>query len=267
MKYTSIVIMFVLACLFCLSSCFGMMRDRVIAVDDSNFEETVLKNEKPVLLFFYWKKKTSQYDQIFSAMNKFNTIAEDEVVFAKYCMQDGIMDEKYGVKNDAMCIRFENGQDVSKEGLADIKTNKALGSGQMFLMLKDIIEPKLDFSFHNKDIEYILKKDFDDKVLSAEKPVLINFTALNTSCSIVKSCAGDFATAAATYGQYADFYYIDVDGAGNKELLEKYNVRKIPSVVSFYRGNEKIKSQKTYKSPYNDAQFFGMILPYINTKH
>ena len=46
----------------------------ILAVNDGNFQSVVLENKKPVLLFFYWNKNTSDYDHVRRAMSKLSEL-------------------------------------------------------------------------------------------------------------------------------------------------------------------------------------------------
>ncbi len=242
---------------------FGDAAGKVVPVDDQNFQEVVLQNEKPVVLVFYWARKTSAYDHLWRGMGKLGELAGEKGVFAKYCMQDGKMDEKFGVKNDAVCVRFENGSEVKREGLADLKQTPSLSVGQVFLMVRDFVGKKLaSFSGHH-DTPDLTAADLDGKVKRADKPVLVNVTESSSSCGIVHASANAFKSVANEYGAHADFYFMDVRNSQNHAFLQKNKIHKIPSVVSFYKGKRTFKSEKTYEGVYNEAQFLGMFLPYL----
>ncbi|MCP4757243.1 MAG: thioredoxin family protein [Proteobacteria bacterium] len=261
-----VVIALAVAALFFITSCWRTSSNKIVDVDDLNFEEIVLNNEKPVLLFFYWNKKGSMYKHLYSTMNKINEIVENEVVFARYCMKDGEIDEEYEVKNDAVCILFEDGESIERQGISNLRKDPALGPAQLYLVLEEIMEPYLDLSALDNEPEFLTEETFEEYVIDAEKPVLINFTDSDTSCGIVHASARRFTDAASTYGGYSDFYFIDVKDPGALDLMAEYRIRQIPSTLSFYRGKMKHNQTATYKSPYKEVQLFGMILPYINTE-
>ncbi len=237
----------------------------ILAVNDGNFQSVVLENKKPVLLFFYWNKNTSDYDHARRAMSKLSELTGDKMVFAQYCMQDGGMDEKYDVKNDGIGIRFENGAETRREGFSDLKETPSLSGGQLFLMARDLTGDKIASSSSSNTPPMITAADLDEKVFKSKKPVLINITQSASECSIVNASANEFASVAGKYGEYADFYFMDVMEKTNNAFLQKSAIRNIPSVVSFYKGKETFKSQKTYEDGLNEAQFIGMFLPYLET--
>jgi len=239
----------------------------IITVNDANFQSVVLESKKPVLLFFYWNKNTSDYDHVRRAMSKLSELTGDKMLFGQYCMQDGGMDEKYDVKNDGIGIRFENGVEQRREGFSDLKETPSLSGGQLFFMARDLVGDKIASGSSGNRPLTITAADLEDKVFKSKKPVLINITQSASECGIVNASADAFASVAGKYGEYADFYFMDVMERTNDAFLQKNAISNIPSVVSFYKGKETFKSQKTYEDEFNfnEAQFIGMFLPYLET--
>ena len=235
----------------------------IVTVNDGNFQAVVLESKKPVLLFFYWDKSTSAYGHVRRAMNKLGELARDKAIFGQYSMRDGGMDEKYDVKLDGVCVRFENGAEQRRAGLADLKETPSLSGGQLFLMIRDLTAEKIASSSSRSTPPTITAEDLDEKVYKSKKPVLINITASASGCSIVDASAEAFTSVAGKYGEYADFYFMDVREAKNNAFLQKCAISNIPSAVSFYKGRETFKSHKTYEDGINEAQFIGMFMPYL----
>lgn len=245
------------------AGCFGKYPDRVISVNDVNFDSVVMENESPVVVLFYWDDNSSKYDPILAMMNKYSAIIRNEVVFAKYCMTKGSVDEDYGIKYDMVCIRFDEGELVNQLGLEEINKISTINAGKMGMLLEDYLQSSLNYSSRFYQPEIINADNFEEKVLESQLPVVVQFTMKNSSCSIINACASSFVTAAQRYADISHFYFIDADDAGVNDLMEQYAVRKIPTVVTFHKGKQTLKSDRNIKSPYYEANIFGMIFQHL----
>lgn len=245
------------------AGCSQKYPDSVIPLDDDNFDNVVLENDGPVIVFFYWSDNSSKYEPILSMINKYSAMMADEVVFTKYCMENGEVDEEYGIKNDLVCIRVEGGTVVDQKGLPEYTKDSPINSGIMALLLEDYMASYLNFSFQDYYPENIDGENFEEKVMNSDMPVLVQLTLENTTCNIVKSCADNFAGAAQKYGDLSDFYFLDAEDSGGLEIMQKYNIRKIPTIISFYKGKQFLKFDRPLKNPYYSAQIFGMIFQHI----
>ncbi|MEZ0326232.1 MAG: thioredoxin [Fimbriimonas sp.] len=76
--------------------------------------------------------------------------------------------------------------------------------------------------------------DFDQEVLSSDKPVLIDFWA--EWCGPCKAIGPSIEQISAEYADRAKVYKVDVDANG--ELAMKYGIMSIPALVVFKGGKE-----------------------------
>ena len=74
--------------------------------------------------------------------------------------------------------------------------------------------------------------EFKSKVLEAEKPVMVDFSA--TWCGPCKMLDPVLEELAADYGETFDFYSVDVDQ--NSDLAMTYGVMGVPTVMLFKDG-------------------------------
>ena len=74
--------------------------------------------------------------------------------------------------------------------------------------------------------------DFQNKVLNAETPVLVEFGA--TWCGPCKMLEPVLISLADDYDGRVDFYSVDVDQ--NSELVMTYGVMGVPTLILFRRG-------------------------------
>jgi thioredoxin-like negative regulator of GroEL len=258
----SMVIVLVWTIVF-MAGCFEKYPDMVISVNDGNFGSVVMENEAPVVVFFYWDDNSSRYDPILAMMNKYSAIIGNEVVFAKYCMTKGKVDEDYGIQYDMVCIRFEEGELVDQLPLEEFKEISTINAGKMGMLLEDYVQSALNYSSRFYQPETINADHFKEKVLESKLPVVVQFTMKRSSCSIINSCASNFVNAAQRYSDISHFYFIDADDAGVNDLMKQYEISNLPTVVTFHNGKQTLRSDRNIKSPYYEANIFGMIFQHL----
>lgn len=78
----------------------------------------------------------------------------------------------------------------------------------------------------------ITAAEFDEKVLKADKPVLVDFFA--TWCGPCKMMAPTIDQVAGEVAGKADVYKLDVDQA--PEIAQRYGVMSIPTLIVFDKG-------------------------------
>lgn len=83
--------------------------------------------------------------------------------------------------------------------------------------------------------EQINVTNFDEKVLQANKPVLVDFFA--TWCGPCKMMAPVIDEVSTELAGQVDIYKIDVDE--NPEIAQRYNVMSIPTLIVFENGEVK----------------------------
>ena len=76
------------------------------------------------------------------------------------------------------------------------------------------------------------KRDFEEKVLNAEKPVLVDFGA--PWCGPCKMLDPVLAELAQTYADQVDFYTVDVDQ--DPGLAMQFGIMGVPTVLMFKNG-------------------------------
>ncbi len=85
--------------------------------------------------------------------------------------------------------------------------------------------------------EVISSKDFQSKVLDADKPVLVDFFA--TWCGPCKRLAPVLDEVTAEVAGRADVYKVDIDQS--PDIAARYHVNSVPTLIVFENGVEKTK--------------------------
>ena len=85
-------------------------------------------------------------------------------------------------------------------------------------------------------IVHITNENFEQEILRADKPALVDFYA--DWCGPCKMFAPTFEAAASEFGDKAIFAKLDVDQA--QEIAAKYRVMNIPTLILF-KGGEPVK--------------------------
>lgn len=80
----------------------------------------------------------------------------------------------------------------------------------------------------------ISTQDFAEKVLQAPQMVIVNFSSAGSgSCQIFEQ---EFAAISQEYQDRVTFAQVDVDS--NEELIQRYNIDGIPTLIFFKNGQE-----------------------------
>lgn len=88
------------------------------------------------------------------------------------------------------------------------------------------------------NVRSISDADFEEKVLKAERPVLVDFSA--AWCGPCRMLAPVIEQVAAELADSVDVYTIDVDQS--PEVSAKYQIMSVPTLIVFSGGEEKSRT-------------------------
>ena len=84
------------------------------------------------------------------------------------------------------------------------------------------------------EIEKVTKKDFEEKVLKEKLLVVVKFTA--DWCMPCKMIEPHLKKLAQEYDGKIKFYEIDVEDEENSEIVTKYDITNLPTLLIFKEG-------------------------------
>ncbi len=83
----------------------------------------------------------------------------------------------------------------------------------------------------------VTNEDFDQSVLQADSPVLVDFYA--DWCGPCKTLTPILGELAQEFDGRVQFAKVDIDVEGNKDLAVKYGVMSVPTLIIFSNGEVK----------------------------
>lgn len=84
------------------------------------------------------------------------------------------------------------------------------------------------------DLTKITKKDFEQKVIKEKKSVVVKFTA--NWCMPCKMIKPHLKKLAQEYDGKIKFYEVDVEDGENSEIVTKYDITNLPTLLIFKDG-------------------------------
>lgn len=84
------------------------------------------------------------------------------------------------------------------------------------------------------DLTKITKKDFEQKVIKEKKSVVVKFTA--NWCMPCKMIEPHLKKLAQEYDGKIKFYEVDVEDGENSEIVTKYDITNLPTLLIFKDG-------------------------------
>jgi len=84
------------------------------------------------------------------------------------------------------------------------------------------------------DLKKITKKDFEEKVLKGKEKVIVKFTA--DWCMPCKMIEPNLKKLSKEFDGKINFYEVDVEDEENSELVTKYEITNLPTLLIFKEG-------------------------------
>jgi thioredoxin 1 len=91
-------------------------------------------------------------------------------------------------------------------------------------------------------VEILTGENFEQKVLKSSLPVLVDFFA--TWCGPCKMVAPFVEEIAVENEGRANVYKLDVDDKTTDNILEKYGIKSVPTLIFFKNGEQKEKIER-----------------------
>ncbi|OGX07548.1 MAG: hypothetical protein A2Y03_01510 [Omnitrophica WOR_2 bacterium GWF2_38_59] len=233
--------------------------DPTIRIKDIDELEYVLKSEqKPVLVYFYYKSYDRSPKYMLPALDRLNYYIGTRIPIYRYRFQkdDDLLISKYG-KADGTFVVFNKGQPVKSMSTSSFfKIKDPSNAGQIFLFIRDELNLRELNRFEETELEYLNSETFYKKVIEAPNPVVVNFT--RSSCPAANRFRGFYKAMANSYDIYADFYYVDT--SKEKEIAGLFSAWATPTVIIYNNGNVVGRYNSAYSDQYtNDSRLFGYL--------
>lgn len=260
-----------------------------VRIRDSEELANILKNEdKPILIFFYYKSYDFTPKTLLPALDRINAFVGHRMPIYRYrynkkedvelISKFGIVEkteikdkrpifkiikeeeapvsvEKEYIMNDGAFVLFQGGVAVKSMVVKSFFGRKdPANAGQIFLFIKDALNLRELNRFEKTELEYLDSASFDKKVIEAPNPVVVNFT--NSTSTASNRFRGFYKIMADDYSNYADFYYVDT--AKEKEIVGLFGAWDTPTVIIFNNGVVVSRYKGAYESQHaNDSRLFG----------
>ena len=234
----------------------------IVSVEAKDFEETVINESKPTVVYFYENKLSGPHKYMSPALSLFSKRLKDEVKFCKFYMEEKEICETYHIKNDGTTVLFHDGEEVLRE--SKFAPSVAWHRGLLFQFLEEYIWGNIAGSpSATSEAQFISAGEFEQLVLESDKPVIVNFTISSSECNKVITMMRSFRYAAFKYGGLADFYFVDLDDE-NSYLQNEYKINTIPMLMIFHNGEERERFAGCYQDLENERIIIGMIFPSVD---
>ena len=235
--------------------------ENVVSLEAKDFEETVIYESKPTVVYFYENERSGPHKYMSPAISLFSKRLKDDVKFCKFYMKEKGICETYDIKNDGTTVLFQDGEEVLRE--SKFAPCVAWNRGLLFQFLEGYIWEKIiERPYSISEAQFINADKFEQLVLESDKPMIVNFTISLSGCNKVITMMRSFRYAAFKYGGLADFYFVDLDNE-NSYLQQEYNINNIPMLIIFHKGEEQVRFAGCYQDVENERIIIGMIFPYV----
>lgn len=233
----------------------------VVSVEAQDFEEAVLNESKPTIVYFYGNEQSGPHKYMSPALSLFAQRLKDKAKFCKVTMQNKGICDTYDIQHDGTTVLFQDGEEVSRE--SKYAPCVAWHRGLLFQFLEEYIWGDIAGTpSGTSDPTFISAAEFKQLVLESNKLVIVNFTMSSSGCNKVITMMRSFRYAALKYGGLADFYFVDLDDE-NSSLQSEYNIRNMPLLMIFHNGEEQERFAGCYQDLENERVIIGMIFPYV----
>ncbi len=188
---------------------------------DSNFEELVLKSDRLVLVDF-WAEWCQPCLYLSPIIEKIAEEYKDEIKVVKMNVDyTFIIPQKYGISSIPTILFFKNGEVV----------DKIIGAVPKELIVSKIKKHLKGGGEMGEHLE-VTDTEFEEKVLKADKPVLVDFWAeWCMPCLMIAPYVEEIAD---KYKDKIYVYKLNVDD--NPAVPQKYGIISIPTLLFFKNG-------------------------------
>jgi thioredoxin 1 len=220
-----------------------------------------LSSSKPVFVYFYHRLSDDTAKIYLPVIDEFAQRYGDKVDFYRYQFNKDHQTEEFKGywSNQSTLVMFQNGHEI-KSSAATLGEPKFLPRGFAFKFIRDsVVKP---FPVKERTDWFLRPDDFESKVLTSPKPVVVNFTC--NTCPAAQMLEPHFKQIALENALIADFYMVDTNDLKNLNVIREYGARSTPTMVLFYNGKKVFRQSGAYsqREP-NEALILGMISSYI----
>ncbi len=230
----------------------------IVKVNDRNFEQEVLQEGKPVLVYFYTDQHHPAFRNMASALEAIAAKHSDKIKFCYYRMKnDNHLWKKY-VSYSGTNVVFENGKKITDSHVwGSEKINQAL----ILFLLKQYLWQHIDTYDPGVKLKDLNADNFSDVISQSDKPKLVVFASRR--CLMSQTAKAVFKRIAPKYGKIVDFYSVDYEE--NPEIKAKYKIKFAPTLIMFVKGKEieRYTGAWTNDSYLNEVTIFSLIYPLL----
>lgn len=231
----------------------------LIEVNDESFNQDVLQERRPVLVYFYDSGKNEAEKKMLPVLDELAKEFGSEVKFCKYQVRKDNQIWKNYISYMGTLVVFKDGEKVKESFLwAQVEF---INRGIALWLLEDWLWPDISFRDRwEKGAIELTDNGFQYQIDQSDKITLVVFKS--EKCQASQTFLPAFKEIAKEYNGVVKFFYADIIQSPN--LKEKYKIEFTPTLIVFKNGAEieRLLPPIAQDGEMNKITIFGILTKY-----